>query len=64
MHCGLFFLFGIPDATVAIGKAGAKNAALLAVQILSLMDSEMKNKLGSFREEMAREVELADAGIG
>lgn len=55
---------GIPVATVTIGKAGAKNAALLAVEILSLMDSEMKNKLASFREEMAREVEQADERIG
>jgi phosphoribosylaminoimidazole carboxylase PurE protein len=55
---------GIPVATVAIGKTGAKNAAVLAVQILALIDSEMKCKLGSFREEMTREVELAAARIG
>lgn len=55
---------GIPVATVTIGKAGAKNAALLAVEILSLMDSEMRNRLASFREEMTREVEQADERIG
>lgn len=55
---------GIPVATVTIGKAGAKNAALLAVEILSLMDTELRKKLGAFREEMAREVEQADSRIG
>lgn len=55
---------GVPVATVAIGKAGAKNAAILAVEILSLMDSEIRGKLGSFREEMTREVEQADARVG
>lgn len=55
---------GIPVATVAIGKPGAKNAAILAVEILSLMDAELRIKLGSFREEMSREVEQADARIG
>ncbi len=55
---------GIPVATVTIGKAGAKNAALLAIQILSLNDTELRKKLGAFREEMAREVEQADVRIG
>ncbi len=55
---------GIPVATVTIGKAGSKNAALLAVEILSLMDSEIRNKLASFREEMTREVEQADERVG
>lgn len=55
---------GIPVATVTIGKAGAKNAALLAVEILSIMDPDMKAKLALFREEMTREVEQADERIG
>lgn len=55
---------GIPVATVTIGKAGAKNAAILAVEILALNDAELRIKLGSFRKEMAREVELADERIG
>ena len=42
---------GIPVATVAIGKAGAKNAGLLAVQILALSDTELSNKLEKFRKE-------------
>jgi len=36
---------GVPVATVAIGKAGATNAAYLALQILSLNDTELANKL-------------------
>ncbi|MFO7891304.1 MAG: 5-(carboxyamino)imidazole ribonucleotide mutase [bacterium] len=40
---------GIPVATVAIGPAGAKNAAVLALQILALNDSTLKNKLKEFR---------------
>lgn len=55
---------GIPVATVTIGKAGAKNAAILAVQILSLMDNHLRDKLGAFRDEMTREVERADERIG
>jgi len=41
---------GIPVATVAIGKAGAKNAAVLAAEILALQDSNIKNKLIEFRK--------------
>ena len=36
---------GIPVATVAIGKAGAKNAAYLAAQILAVTDAEIATKL-------------------
>lgn len=54
---------GIPVATVTIGKTGAKNAAILAIQILALMNSDIRNKLKQFREEMTREVELADERI-
>jgi len=54
---------GIPVATVTIGKAGSKNAAILAVEILALNDAELRTKLGSFRKEMAREVEQADERI-
>jgi len=55
---------GIPVATVTIGKTGAKNAAILAVQILSLMDPNLREKLGSFRDEMTQELERADERIG
>jgi len=42
---------GIPVATVAIGKGGAVNAALLAAQILSIEDREVLAKIDSYREE-------------
>lgn len=41
---------GVPVATVAIGKAGATNAGLLAAQILSTTDTELANKLDARRE--------------
>jgi 5-(carboxyamino)imidazole ribonucleotide mutase len=44
---------GFPVATVAIGKAGAINAALLAAQILSLQDSDLRKRLGKYRERKA-----------
>jgi phosphoribosylaminoimidazole carboxylase PurE protein len=48
---------GIPVATMAIGKAGAKNAGILAVQILARGDSKLRRKISSFRMRMAKEVE-------
>lgn len=40
---------GIPVATMAIGKAGAGNAAVLAAEIISLVQPELKEKLQAFR---------------
>ncbi|MFZ3255427.1 MAG: AIR carboxylase family protein, partial [Syntrophales bacterium] len=48
---------GIPVATTAIGKAGAKNAALLAVRILALNDLNLHARLGAYIDNMALEVE-------
>jgi len=48
---------GVPVATMGIGKAGAKNGAILAAQILALGDEGLAARLASFKEEMAREVE-------
>ena len=48
---------GIPVATMAIGKAGAKNAAILASQILAVADDRLAGKRQDFKEEMAREVD-------
>ena len=48
---------GIPVATVAIGVAGAKNAAVLACRILALQDREMAAKLVAFRQKMIKEVD-------
>ncbi|CAB5133601.1 N5-carboxyaminoimidazole ribonucleotide mutase (EC [Olavius algarvensis associated proteobacterium Delta 3] len=47
---------GIPVATVALGKPGARNAGILAAQILALSDPELQNRLVGFKEEMARTV--------
>ena len=44
---------GIPVGTLAIGEAGARNAALLAVQMLAAGDSELRARLREFREERA-----------
>ena len=54
---------GVPVATVAIGKAGAINAAILAVQIMALGDGTLKRKLASFKKSMAKEVLKADAEL-
>jgi 5-(carboxyamino)imidazole ribonucleotide mutase len=47
---------GIPVATVTIGKAGAKNAAVLAVEIMAIKYPELREKLKKYREEMKRKV--------
>lgn len=47
---------GIPVGTLAIGKAGAINAALLAVAILANRRPELREKLRAFRQEQARKV--------
>lgn len=47
---------GVPVGTLAIGKSGAKNAALLAVAILGNSRPELRRKLREFREEQTRKV--------
>jgi 5-(carboxyamino)imidazole ribonucleotide mutase len=42
---------GIPVATVAVGRAGAKNAAILAAEILSLIDGSLEDKLHEMRDQ-------------
>ena len=48
---------GIPVATVAIGKAGATNAGILAAQILALNSAGLARKLGTHKENLANSVE-------
>ena len=48
---------GIPVATMGIGKAGAKNAAILAAQIIGVTDQEMAGRLADFKAEMVAQVE-------
>jgi phosphoribosylamine--glycine ligase len=47
---------GIPVATVAVGKPGAYNAGVLAVQILALSDPALAQRLDAFKQEMADKV--------
>ncbi|MGD0883919.1 MAG: 5-(carboxyamino)imidazole ribonucleotide mutase [Thermodesulfovibrionales bacterium] len=47
---------GVPVATMAVGKAGAKNAAILAAQILGRQDRDIVKKLLAFKKRMAAEV--------
>lgn len=54
---------GIPVATMAIGKAGAKNAALFAIRILAVEDKELSVKLSAYIKKMARDVEKKQATI-
>ena len=48
---------GIPVATVAVGPAGARNAALLAAEILALSDGRLKKALIDLRQEQAAAIE-------
>ena len=47
---------GVPVGTLAIGKAGATNAALLAISILALTRPELAEKLRKYRDDQTREV--------
>lgn len=53
---------GIPVGTLAIGKAGAKNAALLAIAILATTRPDLRERLRRFREDQARKVREARLG--
>jgi phosphoribosylcarboxyaminoimidazole (NCAIR) mutase len=48
---------GIPVATVAIGKAGAYNAGVLAAQMLGLSDPGLAKKMAEHKEKLVRSVE-------
>ncbi len=54
---------GIPVATVAIGKAGAKNAAYLAAQIMALGDAGLAGRIRAEREENAAGVQAKDKAL-
>ncbi len=54
---------GIPVATVAIGAAGARNAAWLSAQILAMADSALATRLTSERSAMAAKVQSKDAEL-
>lgn len=48
---------GIPVATMAIGKSGARNAGILAAQIIATADPELGQTLQQYKQEMAQQVE-------
>ena len=48
---------GVPVATMAIGKSGARNAGILAVQILALADPVLAERLDKYKQDMAAKVE-------
>ncbi len=54
---------GVPVGTLAIGKAGARNAGLLAARILARAHPELQERVRAQRERMAREVEEKDARL-
>ena len=54
---------GIPVATMAIGKPGAKNAGLFAVQVLALRDGRLADALHEYRRAMEQEMEAKDAEL-
>jgi len=54
---------GIPVATVAIGKVGARNAGYLAAQILALSDDDLAERVAKERRNQAEAVIARDAGV-
>lgn len=54
---------GVPVATMAIGKHGAKNAGILAAQILATARPELKEKLKAYKQELARSVDEKDSRL-
>ncbi|MGD8535847.1 MAG: 5-(carboxyamino)imidazole ribonucleotide mutase [Candidatus Aminicenantes bacterium] len=54
---------GIPVAAMGLGKSGAANAALLAIQVLGLKEPSLSEKLKEYREKMASRVETQSKDI-
>jgi len=54
---------GIPVATMGLGKSGAANAALLAIQVLGLKEPSLHEKLKEYREKMASQVEIKSKDV-
>ena len=55
---------GVPVATMAIGKNGAKNAALFAAAILASQNSTLRRNLRSYKKGLAQGVKLKDRTVG
>jgi 5-(carboxyamino)imidazole ribonucleotide mutase len=54
---------GVPVATVAIGKSGPVNAAVLAAQILAVADSGLREKVAQYKVRLAERVAIADENV-
>jgi phosphoribosylaminoimidazole carboxylase PurE protein len=54
---------GVPVATMSIGKHGAKNAAILAAQILALKDADLRSRLKEYKAELESSVEEKDRAV-
>ncbi|MCG6919116.1 MAG: 5-(carboxyamino)imidazole ribonucleotide mutase [Deltaproteobacteria bacterium] len=54
---------GVPVATMAVGKAGARNAGILAAQILAVADSRLQERLEHYKAELAEKVAEKAAGL-
>jgi phosphoribosylaminoimidazole carboxylase PurE protein len=54
---------GVPVATMAIGRGGAKNAAVLAAQILGLKYPKIREKLLAYKRELGEEIEKRDVDL-
>jgi len=54
---------GVPVATVALNKMGAKNAAILAVQMLALSDAKLATKLIEYKEQLKNKVVLKNENL-
>lgn len=54
---------GVPVATMAIGKAGAKNAGVLAAQILAVSDPDLRQKLVAYKKKLSDEVALKSSKV-
>ncbi|MDR4507604.1 MAG: 5-(carboxyamino)imidazole ribonucleotide mutase [Candidatus Brocadiaceae bacterium] len=54
---------GVPVSTMGIGKAGAINAALLAVQIVSVANPALRQKIALYKKQLSDEVSEKDQGV-
>jgi phosphoribosylaminoimidazole carboxylase PurE protein len=54
---------GVPVATMALGEAGAKNAAVFSAEIIALGDEKLREKLAAYKRELSAKVESTDAEV-
>ncbi len=54
---------GVPVATMGLGKSGAANAALLAIQVLGLKEPSLSEKLKKYRKKMESQIEIKSKNI-